>query len=43
MDFVLGHDGTGLAALGVLVGGFGSSNDDLDEEDFDPVAAFLLD
>lgn len=42
-EFVLGPDGTGLAALGVLVGGFGSSDDDLDEEVLGPLAAFLLD
>lgn len=43
VEFVLGPDGTGLAALGVLVGGSGSSDEDLDEEVFDPLAAFLLD
>lgn len=43
VEFVLGLNGTGLVALGVLVGGFGSSDDDLDEEVLDPLAAFLLD
>lgn len=43
VKIVLGPDGSGLAALGVLEGGSGVSDDDLDEEDFDPVAAFLPD